>query len=162
VTAGPELRAPEAAVEPSQSRGRPSGSPVTGRKAAGPRLRHSPTVGTTQQDGLDAELELAAPCVRPGEQLGYRIVNSGSVALVCGVGYSLERETADGWILENPRMAFPLIGLQVQPGASREPRADIPSRAAAGRYRISTSVHTGHGEGLREVKLCADFEVRDD
>ena len=130
-------------------------------KAAGSRVRHSATVGTTQEDGLAAELELAAPRVRPGGQLGYRIVNSGSVTLVCGVGYSLERETTDGWTLENPRMAFPAIGLLVEPGASRELRANIPNHAAAGRYRIGTSVHTGHGEGLSRVRLCADFEVRD-
>ena len=117
-------------------------------------------MSTMQPEGLAAELELAAPRVRPGEQLGYRIVNSGSFALMCGVGYSLERETTDGWTLENPRTPFPAIGLLIQPSASLELRADIPNHAPTGRYRISTSAHTGHGAELQRVQLSAGFEVR--
>lgn len=44
--------------------------------------------------------------VAPGDDLPYRITNTGSVELICGVAYRMERETSDGWIHMNPGMAF--------------------------------------------------------
>jgi len=110
------------------------------------------------QDGLGAVIELAA--ARPGEPLGYRIVNTGAVRLICGLPYRLERETRSGWILMNPDMAFRLMGFGVAPGLSHELRATIPTDAPPGRYRISASVTSDHAPGT--LQMSALFDVRQD
>jgi uncharacterized membrane protein len=107
---------------------------------------------------LSATMEVLTRSVRPGDELPYRITNTGSVELICGVGYRMERETSDGWIHMNPGMAFRSIGFGVLPGEHRDLSAMVPADAPAGSYRISTSVTSDHVEGV--VRLSAGFEVQ--
>jgi hypothetical protein len=106
---------------------------------------------------LAATLEVLSPDVRPGDTLRYRINNTGSIELICGLGYRLERKTTEGWVLMNPGMAFRAIGFGVLPDERRELRATIPAHAAVGPYRISTSVNSDHLDGT--LRLSADFDV---
>jgi hypothetical protein len=110
------------------------------------------------QNGLGAVIELGTATARPGEPLGYRIVNTGAVPLICGLPYRLERETSSGWILMNPGMAFRLMGFGVAPGLSHGLRAAIPADAPPGRYRISASVTSDHAAGT--IHTSALFDVR--
>jgi hypothetical protein len=106
---------------------------------------------------LAATLEVLTPHVAPGDALSYRIVNTGSVGLICGLAYSLERESDAGWVLMNPDMPFRAIGFRVRPGESRKLQAVIPGDAPAGRYRITTRVNSDHADG--PLLLSADLRV---
>lgn len=110
------------------------------------------------QNRLAATIEVLGTHVGPGDELGYRINNTGSVELICGLAYRLERKTSDGWVHTNPGMAFRLIGFGVLPGQGRELSAMIPADALGGSYRISTSVTSDHVEGA--VRLSARFHVQ--
>jgi hypothetical protein len=88
----------------------------------------------------------------------YRINNTGSVGLICGRAYGLERKTDAGWVLMNRDMPFRAIGFRVLPGESRELQAVIPGDAPLGSYRLRTSVRSDHV--ARTVHLSAGFEVR--
>ena len=92
--------------------------------------------------------------------MGYRVVNTGSVELSCGLAHRLERETDIGWLLMNDGMTFRLIGFGVEPGAHRDFTASIALGMPTGHYRISTSVTTDQGDG--EVVLTAHCDVRSD
>jgi hypothetical protein len=116
--------------------------------------------GMTGDGGLSAKLELLNATRRPGQKLGYKIANTGSVELTCGLLYRLERYADGGWITMNSEAAFRLIGFGVGPGQSRDLDATIPLGAPAGLYRISTSVTTDHGGGAAD--LAAEFEVSPD
>jgi hypothetical protein len=109
-------------------------------------------------DALGAEIRLVGPTARPGEASAYSIVNTGSVPLICGLRYRLERETSDGWVVMNPGMAFRLIGFAVLPGQARELKASIPPDAPTGVYRIRVSVTSDHADGA--LDLTAAFEIR--
>jgi hypothetical protein len=104
-----------------------------------------------------ATIEVLRPSAQPGDELPYRINNTGSVELLCGLAHSLELETDDGWVQMNPSMAFPAIGFRVFPNESRELRARIPANAPAGTYRLSTSVTSYHARDW--FRLSASFEV---
>ena len=111
----------------------------------------------SRPSGLEAVIELLATTVRPGDELGYRINNTGSVQLICGLPYCLEQETSDEWVPMNEGMAFRLIGFGVLPGESRELKVRIPADAPAGSYRLSTSVTSDHVRGA--IRLSAHFDV---
>lgn len=113
---------------------------------------------SADNSALGADLELLASDVRAGEDFGYRIINSGSVGLTCGLPYRLERETDSGWHLMNDGMVFRLMGFGVEPGAHRDFTARIAPDMPTGRYRISTSVTTDHGRGKIVLTVC--FDVR--
>jgi hypothetical protein len=70
--------------------------------------------------------------IRAGDTMRYRIANTGSIELICGVGYGLERKSSEGWTAMNPGMAFPAIGLALLPNKSRELRTTIPAQAPPG------------------------------
>lgn len=77
-------------------------------------------------DQLAATIELLDTQISPGDELRYKINNTGSLDLICGLPYRLERETTGGWVPMNPEMAFRAIGFGVLPGESRELTATIP------------------------------------
>jgi uncharacterized membrane protein len=104
-------------------------------------------------------MELLRVSVSAGEEVQYRIKNIGSVELICGLGYGLERETGYGSIHLNPGMAFPAVGLGISPGRHRDLTARVPVDAPAGRYRIGTSVSSDHAKEI--VRLSARFDVHD-
>lgn len=91
---------------------------------------------------LDARLELAGTEAVRSEAFPYRIINTGTARLICGLGYLLEREDEGQWVAMSAGMAFPAIGLIVAPGHERQLTASIPSDAPPGHYRISTSVRS--------------------
>lgn len=122
------------------------------------RLDRCDTLSVSTGNRFAATLEVLSLDVRPGDTLLYRINNTGFIELICGVGYRLERKTADGWILMNPGMAFQAIGLSVLPDENRELRAMIPADAPPGLYRISTSVNSDHA--ARTLGLSAGFGVQ--
>jgi hypothetical protein len=116
----------------------------------------------SSKGGLSAKIELPAPAVRAGDRLEYSIVNTGSVELICGLPYRLERYADNAWILMNPNMAFALPGFGVKPGQTHLLTALVPAIAPAGKYRISTSVATNpldEGHGARSVQISAQFDV---
>jgi len=100
---------------------------------------------------LDAVMDLLPADVPPGEVAPYRIVNTGSVDLICGLPYRLERQTDDGWLWMNEGMAFRLIGFRVSPGHYRELEARVPEDAPPGPYRLIASVTSDHVSGRVEV-----------
>jgi hypothetical protein len=118
------------------------------------------TLDVSAESRLSATIEVLVRTVRAGDQLPYRINNTGAVDLICGMGYSMERATGEGWVLVNPDMAFQTIGLGILPGEHRDLIARVPGGAAAGSYRLSTSVTSNHVEG--PLRLSADFEVHVD
>lgn len=67
----------------------------------------------TGENRLDATMEVVLPGVGPGEVVPYRIVNTGTVDLICGLPYRLERQADDGWVLMNPGMHFRLRGISI-------------------------------------------------
>lgn len=95
--------------------------------------------------------------IRVGDTMRYRIANTGSIELICGVGYGLDRKTSEGWTAMNPGMAFPAIGLAALPNKNRELRATIPAQAPPGVYRISTTVNSGHA--AKTLWLSTEFDV---
>jgi hypothetical protein len=106
---------------------------------------------------LAGELVLAPDVARPGEKLPYAIVNTGTVALMCGHPYLLERWDEESWVAVNPDMAFTLQGYGVVPGGRKELTAEIPTDAVAGLYRISTRVFGRHAPPA--LRLSGTFEV---
>jgi hypothetical protein len=106
---------------------------------------------------LAATIEVLTPSVGPGDELPYRITNVGSIDLICGLQYRLERETTDGWIHMNPGMAFRAIGFGVPPGENRELTAMIPAKGPAGRYRLSAAMTGDHAQG--NPRLSVRFDV---
>jgi hypothetical protein len=104
----------------------------------------------------DAVIELPMTSVGPGDDLTYRLHNTGSVELICGVGYQLERESNGQWLPAGPPMWFPAIGLIVRPGEHRQLTAKIPADAPDGLYRINTSLSDRDG---RDVEASAEFRV---
>lgn len=111
----------------------------------------------TADNRLDAAMEIVPPGARPGEVVPYRIINTGTVDLICGLSYRLERQTAESWVPMNARLAFPLIGFGVSPGQYRELGARLPDDAPAGSYRLVASVGSDHASGRAEVS--AKFAV---
>lgn len=111
----------------------------------------------TAQD-LDGRLELSVPEAVRGEVLTYRIINTGSARLTCGAGHVLERNAGDAWVVMNPRMAFPAIGLIVEPRQGRQLTARIPADSPSGQYLISTLV-SGEPSGSPRLELSALFHV---
>jgi uncharacterized membrane protein len=109
------------------------------------------------ENRLEATIAVTDTNVGAGDELRYRINNTGTVPLICGLSYRLERETVKGWVPMNPGMAFRAIGFGVLPGEGRELRATIPRDGPSGSYRISTSVRSDHVEG--DVRLCARLHV---
>jgi uncharacterized membrane protein len=105
-----------------------------------------------------ARLEVLPEDLRPCDEVGYRITNTGTVDLVCGLPYRLERESPTGWVHVNEGMRFRLIGFGVRPGESHGLSAQIPPDAGPGRYRLSASVHSDHGN--RSAHLSAEFHVQ--
>lgn len=105
----------------------------------------------TREDRLDAQMKVLVADARPGEVVPYQIVNSGTVQLMCGLPYRLERQTGDSWEQVNAGMAFRLMGFGVAPGQHRELHARIPDDAPAGQYRLTTSVPSDHVSGRMEV-----------
>jgi hypothetical protein len=102
-------------------------------------------------------MEVLTRSARPGDELPYRITNIGSVDLICGLQYRLERESANGWIHMNPGMAFRAIGFGVPPGQNRELIAIIPADSPIGLYRLNTSVNSDHAQG--NLPLSVRFDV---
>jgi hypothetical protein len=96
---------------------------------------------------LEATIEVIDTNIGAGDEFRYRINNIGTVPLICGLSYRLERETAKGWVPMNPRTGFRAIGFGVLPGEGPELRATIPRDGPSGPYRISTSVRSDHVEG---------------
>src|SRR5947209_8961884 len=102
-------------------------NPITEHRVKRLLLDRCDTLSVFTRNRLAATLEVLSPDVRPGDTLRYRINNTGSIALICGLGYRLERKTAEGWVLMNPGMAFRAIGFGVLPDESRELRATVPA-----------------------------------
>jgi uncharacterized membrane protein len=109
------------------------------------------------EDRLEAEMEVVLREVRPGERVPYRIVNTGSVELTCGLAYRLERKADHEWVHMNAGMAFRLIGFGVSPGHYRELDARIPEDAQPGEYRLIASVSSDRLAG--DVALSAQLSV---
>jgi hypothetical protein len=110
---------------------------------------------------LDARLELSGTEAVRGDAFPYRIVNTGTARLICGVGYVLERAAGQEWeVMNPPGMYFPAIGLIVEPGDERQLRASIPPDALSGQYRIRTSVHCEPPPTpTRSVEISARFHI---
>lgn len=108
------------------------------------------------QNPLAATIEVLTSSVTRGDALPYRITKIGSVDLICGLQYRLERDSTDGWIHVNPGMAFRAIGFGVPPGENRELTAMIPAEGPAGLYRLSTSVSSNHAHGNHQLSVHFD------
>lgn len=106
---------------------------------------------------LDAAMEVVSQDVQPGEVVPYRIVNTGTINLICGLPYRLERQTDDGWAPMNAGMPFRLIGFGVRPGRCHELRARIPDDAPGGLYRLIASVGSDHVSG--RVEISGEFSI---
>lgn len=115
------------------------------------------SIAIAEVRSLRAELEVDGRAVSPGQTLRYQIHNTGTIELICGVGYRLERASGDEWLHVNAGMAFVAIGFGVQPGERRELAASMPADAGTGRYRISTTVASDHVGG--SVEIAAEFNV---
>jgi hypothetical protein len=109
---------------------------------------------------LEARLELGSNEVSPGDALTYEIVNEGTATLVCGYAYRLERQDELDWTVINREMAFRAIGLPVEPGETRQLRAQISAEAQSGQYRIGTTVRQEPPATSPPLHLTALFEVR--
>jgi hypothetical protein len=106
---------------------------------------------------FDAMMEVRPAEVGPGQIVPYRIVNTGTVDLICGLAYRLERRADDTWVCMNPGMAFRAIGFGVSPGHYRELQARIPADAPPGLYRLIASAGSDHVSG--RVEVSGQFSV---
>ena len=109
------------------------------------------------ENRLGAAMEVVSPDVRAGELVPYRIINTGTVDLICGLPYRLERQTDNVWLPMNAGMPFRLIGFGVSPGHYRELQARVPNDAPTGLYRLIASVGSDHVSG--RVEVSAHFSV---
>jgi hypothetical protein len=120
-------------------------------------MDHCDTSAMATESRLDAAMEVVLQDVQPGEVVPYRIVNTGTINLICGLRYRLERQTDDGWVPMNAGMPFRLIGFGVLPGEWHELRARIPDDAPGGLYRLIASVGSDHVSG--RVEICGEFSI---
>jgi hypothetical protein len=119
---------------------------------------------------ISARLELPVTRAVPGGGLVYVIINTGTVPVVLGAAYGLERRGASGWEDLPVPYAFPLWGLRLQSGSRREMVARIPEHAQAGRHRLRVRLpadrdpHPGYEwvaqEEIQPVEVSAEFDVR--
>jgi hypothetical protein len=122
-----------------------------------PLLEHCDTSAMATENRLDAAMEVVLPDVRQGGVVPYRIVNTGTINVICGSPYRLERQTDDGWMPVNGGMPFRLIGFGVRPGRCHELQARIPDDAPGGLYRLVASVGSDHVSG--RVEICGEFSI---
>lgn len=106
----------------------------------------------------------------PGGRLGYVIINTGTVPVILGAAYGLERRVASGWEDVAIPYAFPAWGLRLPPRSGRELVARIPERAQPGRHRLRVRLsadrdpHPGYEwvaqQEIQPVEVSAEFDVR--
>jgi hypothetical protein len=95
-------------------------------------------LGGPQAPASDQRLQLGATSVPAGGKLPYTLVNAGSGCVLTGVGYSLERQEADGSFTRvNTNEIFITIGLMLGPGKAYKGTANIPADATPGTYRLT-------------------------
>ena len=118
---------------------------------------------------LAARLELAAATAAPGGSLVYSVINTGSLPIMLGAAYTLERATRDGWERAPFPRAFPLWGLRLEAGARCELTARVWEQAQPGRYRLRVPLRVDRdpqpgrdrtaAQENDPIEVTADFDV---
>ena len=118
---------------------------------------------------LAARLELAGATAAPGGGLLYSVINTGSLPIMLGAEYVLERATDGGWERVPFPRAFPLWGRRLAPGARSELTARVWEQAQPGRYRLRVPLgvdrdpHPGYewvaAQEIEPIEVTADFDV---
>lgn len=118
---------------------------------------------------LAARVELPAGTAVPGGSLVYCVINTGSLPIMLGAAFMLERTTGDGWErLPVPR-AFPLWGRRLEAGERSELVAQVWDHAQPGRYRLRVPLqvdrdpHPGYEwvalQEIKPIEVTAEFDV---
>lgn len=126
-------------------------------------------MGAPAMASLSARLELPAATAVPGGSLVYAVINTGSLPIMLGAAFVLERATGDGWErLPVPR-AFPLWGRRLEGGARSELTARIWEHAQPGRYRLRVPLGVDRDprpgfewvatQEVEPIELTAEFDV---
>jgi hypothetical protein len=119
---------------------------------------------------LAARVELPATTPVPGGRLDYAVVNEGTVPILLGAAYGLERLIDSGWEDVAVPYWFPAWALRLQSGGRRELFAGIPHDAQSGRHRLRVRLladrdpHPGYDsvarQEIRPIEVSAEFDIR--
>jgi hypothetical protein len=108
-----------------------------------------------------ARLELELTIAKPGDELGYVIVNEGDSPLLFGAGYGFAQRKAWLWRSRSIGMAFAAWGKRLSPGErSTTMSAHVPADFEPGRYRLTTSVTVLHADGSPARRSAAPRQIQ--
>jgi len=113
---------------------------------------------------MTARLVLDRHTARPGDEVALMIINDTDHPLGSGLGYSLERQTADGWVEIPVLDVFAAVALGLAPGkTSRKMTTTVPKDTQDGVYRVSKQIWFDRADDLpsrdREQHIYAEFTV---
>ena len=111
-----------------------------------------------------ARLVLDRYTARPGDEVAHMIINDTNHPLEFGLGYSLERQTADGWVEIPVLDVFAAVALGLAPGkTSRKMTTSVPKDLSPGMYRISKQIWVDQADDRpfrdREECIYAEFAL---
>jgi hypothetical protein len=102
---------------------------------------------------VSAELRPDVTAARPGDTVGYRIVNHGPDTLTFGAPYVLERRNGNDWAECNEETTWTTPLFSLRPGHERTEWAHIPSDGGPGTYRVSKEVTGGEDDEVLSFEL---------
>lgn len=113
---------------------------------------------------IEPRLVMSPHRLRPGETFTATLHNDGPTELMTGADFSLERAVNDGeWEHVDPfdgdlSVAWPLVGLLVAPGGTRDFRVQVPQKTHPGLHRIVKTVSAETAK-VRDLPVVAEFTV---
>lgn len=87
--------------------------------------------------GVCARLDLGATSAVAGDRLEYSVLNTGSLPIVVGEAFGLDRLEDDEWVAVEVPYKFRLWGRRLNSGESFALTARIPDGTRIGRYRLN-------------------------
>lgn len=121
-----------------------------------------------QIGSLAGTLDVRPRRVEPGDEVFFRVVNTGPADMEYGAAFAVERLVGGTWESADRdffphEVVWPAIGLATEAGATSDAhfsRLRIPRETDRGDYRITRAVSTQLQPGGEKLTLDGEFEVR--